>query len=218
MDKDICSPICRTGCNRGRCIAPETCHCDPPSILDPSHTNTCIQKKCDLPCVNADCVDDICRCHKDFTKYNTTHCLKCDSGYSLNDEFDCLPICNNPCINGKCTAPDTCTCLDGYIQNNLACDPICNCINAKCVAPYKCACFEGYIHANDSACVPKCDCDGECVEPNVCKSKSSNVNATCMPNCEICDRGVCVKHGPDPGVVRNRTGSDLNNMCKKKET
>lgn len=221
VDKDICTPICRTGCVGGRCVAPEVCHCDPPSTLDPAHKNTCIKPKCDNPCVNSDCINNSCICYRGFTKYNTTHCHKCDSGFFLSDDFDCLPICDNPCLNGKCTAPDTCTCLDGYAQkDNITCEPICNCINATCVAPNKCLCFEGYMNLNESTCVPQCDdCDGECVEPNVCKCKEgySSFNGTCKPSCEKCESGECLKTGlcREEDADRNETANNLkNNLCK----
>lgn len=38
---------------------------------------------------------------------------KCCDGFVAHDD-KCSPFCSTTCINGICSAPDTCSCHDGY--------------------------------------------------------------------------------------------------------
>ncbi|XP_049870298.1 von Willebrand factor D and EGF domain-containing protein-like [Pectinophora gossypiella] len=180
VQTDSCAAICSTGCTGGRCIAPDECHCDPPATLDPDHKNTCIQPACDPPCFNAKCgVNNTCSCLPDYTIHNSTHCFKCDPGYSLNKDFICTPVCDTPCVNSNCTAPNKCSCFTGYkTVNDNVCEPSCEaCVNSTCTAPNTCSCLDGYKKFNDTVCTPKCEnCDGDCIEPNVCNCRDGFEN------------------------------------------
>lgn len=84
---------------------------------------------------------------------------ECCKGYTLNSsENECLPVCSNECLHGKCIAPDTCQCETGYggpkcditcptgfwdrdcqkrclCQNNSTCDPFNG--HCKCARGWK---------------------------------------------------------------------------------
>lgn len=194
---DICNAICSTGCNNGKCIAPDTCHCDRPLYLHPERINTCVPYVCDPPCSNADCWENSCSCYPGHEKYNSTHCVHCDEGYTVGPDLTCKPKCEKECVNGTCSGPNNCTCLTGYKSKNYyVCEPICDCINGSCIAPGTCSCFDGYTALNSTHCSPKCDiCEnGMCVAPNDCKCKSgfSRINGSCTPVCsEACVNSVC---------------------------
>ena len=74
-----------------------------------------------------------------------------------------------------CTAPETCSCEDGYElskENKYVCKPKCSfrCSKGKCVAPEICSCNNGYelSEGNKYICKPKCTfrCfHGKCVAP-----------------------------------------------------
>lgn len=201
-DEDICTPQCSTGCISGRCIAPNVCHCDPPAYLDPDHPNACITPECDPPCVNSNCVsNNTCQCKPNFNVFNTTHCFQCESGYTIDSNFNCAPICSKKCVNGDCTAPNVCTCLPGYVNKSEGCELVCSkCVNAKCTGPDTCTCLKGYTKKNSTYCVPKCEeCDGVCIAPNICKCHEgyTMVDGKCAPVCNTsCVNAMCT----DPDI------------------
>lgn len=73
----------------------------------------------------------------------------CNLGYEEKG-FDpiCVPQCTHTCVHGKCTAPEVCTCDDGYLLNmdNHTCEPVClECLTGSyCSEPNHCACLNGY--------------------------------------------------------------------------
>lgn len=145
------------GCNGGRCITPEECHCDPPAYLDPKHNNTCVAPTCDPPCVNGICIA-INKC-------------ACSPGY-INILGQCKPECEN-CENGECVSPNNCMCHNGYTKTDGVCKPACvGCRNGVCTAPNTCTCNDGYVKNDTSQdCYkpcPKnckeCDDDGICLD------------------------------------------------------
>ncbi|KAL9650913.1 hypothetical protein ABK040_015016 [Willaertia magna] len=69
-----------------------------------------------------------------------------------------VPICITPCLNGTCTAPNTCTCHQGYsgelCENNNICfglpfdaPGVCN-SRGTCKGNDKCECINGYTGPN----------------------------------------------------------------------
>ncbi|KAG8268578.1 hypothetical protein J6590_023959 [Homalodisca vitripennis] len=56
----------------------------------------------------------------------------------------CFPICSPECINGNCTAPDSCECFDGFELSDDpgVCKPYCSegCNNSVCTAPKEYSC------------------------------------------------------------------------------
>ncbi|KOB64647.1 Uncharacterized protein OBRU01_23849, partial [Operophtera brumata] len=197
---DTCTPICSTGCLNGKCVAPSTCHCEPPLYLDPERLNACLTPLCDPKCINSICnINNICECENNTRRYNKTHCAHCDEHYDINADLTCQPICERPCINGECTAPNTCSCLHGYVpgDDRFTCFPVCEkCVNSTCVAPNVCSCLEGYSAVDESTCAPKCDsCDnGVCVAPGQCECFDGYIklNGSCQAVCEMeCINGFC---------------------------
>ncbi|KAJ8983832.1 hypothetical protein NQ317_008958, partial [Molorchus minor] len=62
--------------------------------------------KCDLACVNANCVaPNVCVCQPGFEKPS-----------NHPDHNTCIPFCPYGCQNGECTAPSFCTCNPGYTK------------------------------------------------------------------------------------------------------
>lgn len=46
---------------------------------------------------------------------------ECCKGYTPDSEGkQCMPVCVEPCVHGKCVAPNTCACAHGY--GGPACD------------------------------------------------------------------------------------------------
>jgi hypothetical protein len=85
---------------------------------------------------------------------------KCDQGTKTADlssmcaadsdpvHCSCIPACSGGCLNGDCTAPNKCTCHQGYSTKNPRsniCAPRCQqgCLHGDCTAPNVCTCHTG---------------------------------------------------------------------------
>ncbi|KAI8423950.1 hypothetical protein MSG28_002620 [Choristoneura fumiferana] len=217
FDEGICVPNCRHGCLGGKCIAPETCHCEAPLVLN---RNKCVPPVCDPPCLNGNCTaPNICTCNAgyllkedNFTcaahctdcengKCKTPNVCECDEGFTMINK-KCKPVCKNNCRNGFCSAPEVCSCHEGYELRNGICEPVCDtaCVNAKCVAPKTCACLTGFEPKGTSkeVCKPKCDScvNGDCIGPNQCSCHKGYAlkDKVCRPICEnMCVNATCVE-------------------------
>ncbi|XP_041971265.1 uncharacterized protein LOC121727458 isoform X2 [Aricia agestis] len=94
----ICDPVCTEECVNALCTAPETCTCFPDHVKNLG--GFCIPT-CPIGCQNGYCSGGECLC-KDGYKYD------------VNGKF-CVPNCRENCGGyGNCTAPNVCSCKEGY--------------------------------------------------------------------------------------------------------
>lgn len=124
----------------------------------------------------------------------------------MNNE--CVPICDDHCGFGHCSAPNECTCEIGYALNNAGrCTPVCSmgCTNGECIGPETCLCRPDYRPAANDAqhiCEPICQygCNDHqiCVAPNKCECEPGfNItytgvcNAICEPACNTMSGAFC---------------------------
>lgn len=161
-----------------------------------------------------------------FDQHNSTHCYHCDPGYGIDEDFNCSPICKQPCVSGKCIGPNICGCSSGFrLKDPFTCEPVCDkpCVNSLCTSPNVCSCFNGYIEVNDS-CVPYCDscANGRCVEPNVCDCDDGygQVNGSCVPACDkVCVNGFCSAPNLctcEEGYLMDDSGHKCHKPCDEK--
>ncbi|CAH2244169.1 jg23475 [Pararge aegeria aegeria] len=120
---------------------------------------------------------------------------ECCEGYAPDSERrQCLPVCVEPCVKGKCVAPNTCSCAHGY--GGPACDISCavgkwgrhcqndcRCMNGGTCEPLtgECSCAAGWRgDACEKVCAPPAFGDN-CEQ--ICQCKN---NATCHPASGAC--------------------------------
>ncbi|XP_048006693.1 fibrillin-1-like isoform X1 [Leguminivora glycinivorella] len=269
---DSCAPVCSTGCANGTCVDPETCHCAPPSYLDPNTRNKCLLPKCDHVCVNGFCsVNNTCVCNENYTSFNATHCaVNCEDGFEIDNSLNCVrkcepplyrhkdkcltSICDHSCANGFCSVNNTCVCKDGYTAINVThcvesvtvcehgykliknkCEPVCEppCVNGQCAAPNVCECEKTFVKKNAQMCQEKkygcgeCRADGTCLIPGTRPGDEDHLMCcpqyiwddeadVCVPDCEHgCVNGICIKPNQcvcaPPMILHN---SSTPNTCK----
>lgn len=129
----------------------------------------------------------------------------------------------DPCQNGICNKPNTCSCKDGFQKNqehNYICDPICKrgCVNALCVKPDECECFSGYIkHGNDtSVCKPICSLgsrDPDCVWPERSCAPACDGGCTTNSICIAPNQCSCKEGFKNSTVERNTCSPICSNEC-----
>lgn len=97
-----------------------------------------------LGCNNGECHGDQC---------------VCNSGYTLDPTRKfCAPVCSPDCGRGNCTAPNVCSCNNGYeLSGDGQCIPKCSkgCQFGECTAPEVCSCRSGYVLQGEN-CAPVC--------------------------------------------------------------
>lgn len=112
------------------------------------------------------------------------HLVKCCKGWKKLYESCSIPVCSPLCMNGGfCTAPDTCTCRQGF-SGSVCQTPICSptCENGgSCTAPGSCYCAPGYTgpSCSNGICNPPCQQGGICVSPQLCKCKPGYYGDQC---------------------------------------
>lgn len=60
----------------------------------------------------------------------------CATGYKLDKNNVCAPVCSDGCVRGQCIAPNQCSCDFGYVGKNCTVQCLCN-GNANCAGPDK---------------------------------------------------------------------------------
>ncbi|XP_058452894.1 epidermal growth factor-like protein [Malaya genurostris] len=149
----------------------------------------------------------------------------CCKGYERNvhNFRKCDPVCDQPCFNGLCVGPNTCSCYPDFVKNHQGkCVPTCpiGCDNGDCDLALKlCVCKNGFeLDETHQFCVYKCTggCgNGRCVGPEKCECTDGyeqNEKGKCVPRCEKgCGAGDCVA----PGVCQCRPGyEESENGCE----
>ncbi|GBP50395.1 Teneurin-1 [Eumeta japonica] len=137
----------------------------------------------------------------------------CCKGYIRNiHNFKlCDPVCEQECVNGLCTAPNTCSCFPDHVKNaGGICIPTCpiGCQHGTCSGG-ECLCKDGYtLDSEGRYCLPKCqnNCgkQGNCTAPNTCECKSgyrATPSGGCAPHCDSCKNGDCI--GPNVCVCNH---------------
>ena len=169
----ICDPVCTHDCVNALCSAPDTCTCFPDHVKNLA--GFCVTT-CPIGCLNGQCAGGECICNSGYT-------LEINSKY-------CVPSCKDNCGGfGNCTAPNTCSCRNGYqTATDGSCKPVCNkCMNGDCIAPNNCQCRTGYIKNENGECTPYCSrgCapNGQCIAPETCSnSLNTTVSISQIPN------------------------------------
>ncbi|KAG5320833.1 VWDE protein, partial [Pseudoatta argentina] len=232
-----CKPKCYT-CIFGTCTASGTCTCD----HGYTKVNASCEPICEPNCGTGICTrPGLCTCDFGYVFDETNRMCKpyCSIPCGLNKECltFCMPICNFECINGKCTAPNVCTCdrnfYPRWIDNQpplpdnshelRICDhlpgPPCNessCgVKGTCHESGICICNDGYVRDTNGDCVPFCApmcSNGTCTAPNRCECHdgfASRNESFCEPICEKgCKNGDCI--GPNECICHDDFISNLN--------
>ncbi|KAL1403650.1 hypothetical protein pipiens_005605 [Culex pipiens pipiens] len=190
-----CVPVCRGGCENGRCTGPETCTCNAGYSM--------VSGRCVPSCVNG-CANGSC--------VAPNQCV-CGVGFVKSTAGACVPKCADDCVNGVCNERNECECREGFyfnekllefgVRNNTVCTARCDfeCRKGFCAGRNRCQCLEGYELSKSDRfeCVPVCDSElvdcsnGECVAPNHCRCsvgfrmEGSRCVPVCNPSCVNAD-------------------------------
>ena len=128
-------------------------------------------------------------CSSNCVSCISTGCIKCQSGYTLNDKFACVKICPYPCetclIGGGCL-----TCLYGWKINGNQCIPDI----ASCNAGFNCNyCALGYYlssQTNTSIVNQTCKlCPAKCAR---CDSADNIECTACFDGLYVNPQGSCL--------------------------
>lgn len=134
----------------------------------------------------------------------------CCIGFKIREQLPsltCDPVCNPPCLNSACVAPDQCHCNHGFEKQDGTeniCEPVCSepCENGVCSKPELCSCHIGYqLDSSDLyVCKPVCTTpcvNAQCSSPDKCTCHPGYIKTTedthkCQAHCSIpCHNAVC---------------------------
>ncbi|XP_033127716.1 fibrillin-1-like [Anneissia japonica] len=198
----ICNPDCGIG---GTCIRPNVCSCNPGFIRP-----TCADKN--------ECLENYGGCNRTTEScVNTDGSFYCDcfTGFARNSSTGiCQPVCTPPCVNGKCLAPDFCSCSANYtgadcsefnecLNKNGGCEQVCE----NYPGGFRCSCYDGYSLSQLTDCVPVCQpyCqnNGHCIGPNTCDCPDTYSGERCEEDIDECT----VNNGNCSQICENLQGS-----------
>ncbi|XP_064542162.1 uncharacterized protein LOC135431138 [Drosophila montana] len=80
----------------------------------------------------------------------------CCKGY-VGRPGNCRPRCSPKCVHAQCTAPQQCTCNEGYetVDSTTGCQPKCNaCRFGDCLTPGNCRCWPSFEKQPIVGCEP----------------------------------------------------------------
>lgn len=134
----------------------------------------------------------------------------CCPGFKIGTQtpsLTCEPVCEPPCLNSVCEAPDQCRCDHGFEKRNGTeniCEPVCSepCENGYCSNPELCFCHVGYQldSSHQYVCKPVCTTpcvNALCSSPDVCSchpgyTKTTEDTHKCQAHCSTpCHNAVC---------------------------
>ncbi|XP_014282328.1 multiple epidermal growth factor-like domains protein 8 [Halyomorpha halys] len=132
----------------------------------------------------------------------------CAKGYS-DHGGDCVPVCSQGCVRGRCTAPDTCKCDFGYVGSNCSIQCLCN-GHSDCLGPDK---------------LDEClDCKNNTQGPQCSRCKPLFVgdptDGDCVPCSDYCNghTDICANETVPEHVLRNKTITELEEILKEGPT
>ena len=140
----------------------------------PEGVGFCGEAPCEPSCGDFVCGDDGCG----------GTCGDCEAGFGCTIGA-CDPICSDTCSdNATCTAPDTCTCNEGWSGEDCS-TAVCaeECINnSSCTAPDTCTCDEGYEGegCDTPICSETCGDNASCTAPDTCTCDEGLVGDACQ--------------------------------------
>lgn len=107
----------------------------------------------------------------------------CAKGYT-DQGGDCVPVCSQGCVRGKCTAPDTCKCDFGYVGSNCSIQCLCH-GHSDCVGPDR---LDECLDCKNNTQGPRCS---RC-KPLFVGDPTENVE--CVPCSDYCNghTDICV--------------------------
>lgn len=141
----------------------------------------------------------------------------CCKGY-MGKSCD-IPVCDVPCLPGKCIAPNRCDCNDTGYTGEKCEIPICSpdCVNGDCSAPSTCACNAGWSGrlCNTPVCEKGCKNGGTCSSPNTCTCTNEFKGDACEienPQCpaKCLNGGKCVS-----GNICKCTEGYIGDACER---
>ncbi|TGZ37318.1 hypothetical protein DBV15_07925 [Temnothorax longispinosus] len=115
----MCVPRCPQSCQNGTCKEPDVCICNTGYRM--LSNDSCVSA-CTNDCVNGTCVDPgVCICNEGYWLDSDGFTCRpvcpaqCEENHGYctepnSEEHICQPVCDFICWNGKCTAPNVCTC------------------------------------------------------------------------------------------------------------
>lgn len=202
-EKSECIPVCKQGCVRGKCIAPDNCRCDFGYV----GANCSIQCQCNghSECEGPDKLDKCLNCHNNTQGPQCQHCKPLFVG-DPTDNGECVPCieyCNghtHVCINDSITdfpftpasplseiilhlgeGPTTrARCV--WCGNKTTGDKCEDCVegNFRGTEDHRAACRPCECHGHGDTCDPvtgeKCNCANNTESDATCQSTSGNKN------------------------------------------